>query len=326
MSITFSRRGLLGLTGAAGAAALLSACSGNNSSLPESTPTNSTGRQPFTLDQYDALIKSGPVADASTVSGNSWAQAIKNHGVLKRGGTDTGAIFSLRDPVTNRVKGFDAGIADLLAHYILGGTDVSKLTELSQTTVDTRETMIQNGTVDVVVATYSITPARAQKVAFAGPYFISGTSIQVKKDNTSINSYNDLNSEDKKVTTETNSTAIPAIAKFMPKAQTVLFTENDACVAALRQGRADAYVLDQSILLSNAVSYDDLKVVGEPFTTDPYGIGVTNSDAGAKTFVNDFLEKIFSDSTWKKLYDGTVGPYVAGEAPTPPKIGSVEGS
>lgn len=325
MSITFSRRSLLGMGGALGAAALLSACSGNDS-LPASTPSNSTGKTPFTQEQYDALVSSGPVADSATVSANAWAQAIKAHGALRRGGTDTGAIFSLRDPATNRIKGFDAGISDLLAHYITGGTDVSKLTELSQTTVDTRETMIQNGTVDVVVATYSITAARAEKVAFAGPYFVSGTAVQVKRSNTDITSYQDLNVDGKKVTTETNSTAIPAIAKFIPKAQVVLFTENDACVAALRQGRVDAYILDQSILLSNAVSYDDIKVVGEPFTTDPYGIGLTKSDPNAKTFVNDFLTKVFTDGTWKKLYDGTVGPYIGGETPNPPAIGGVAGA
>ncbi|SER56460.1 glutamate transport system substrate-binding protein [Propionibacterium cyclohexanicum] len=326
MSSPLTRRGLLGLGGALGAAALLSACSSSNDTLPVATPSSTTGKTVFTQEQYDALVTSGPVAPAEMVSQNAWAQAIKAHGALRRAGTDTSPIFSLRNPSTNRLKGFDAGIADLLAHYILGGSDVAKLTEFSKTTVDTRETMIQNKTVDVTIATYSITPARAEKVAFAGPYFVSGTAVQVKRSNNDIKSYADLNVDGKKVTTETNSTAIAAIQKFIPKAEVTLFTENDACVAAVRQGRVDAYILDQSILLSNAVNYDDLKVVGEPFTTDPYGIGLTKDDPGAKTFVNDFLTKIFTDGTWKKLYDGTVGPYVAGEAPTPPALGGVPGA
>lgn len=326
MTVPFTRRSLLGMGGALSVAALLSACSSSKDTLPVSTPSSTTGKTALTQEQYDALITAGPVASSDVVSQNAWAQAIKGRGALRRAGTDTSPIFSLRNPSTNRIKGFDAGIGDLLAHYILGGSDVSKLVQFSQTTVDTRETMIQNGTVDVTLATYSITEARAQKVAFAGPYFISGTAVQVKRSNNDITSYQDLNVDGKKVTTETNSTAIPAIQKFINKAEITLFTENDACVAALRQGRVDAYILDQSILLSNAVNYNDIKVVGEPFTTDPYGVGVTKSDASAKSFVNDFLTEIFKDGSWKKLYDGTVGPFIAGDTPTPPTLGSVAGS
>lgn len=272
---------------------------------------------------YDNVIKGGPVADAATVSASSWAAKIKSQGYIKRGGTTTGAIFSLKDPVTGRISGFDAGIGDLLAHYITGGTDVAKLTQVSQTTVDTRETMLQNNTVDIVVATYSITPARAQKIAFAGPYYSSGDSIQVKKDNSSIKSVQDL--QGKKLVTESNSTAITAIQKFVPGNTPTLFTDNDSCVAAVQQGRADAYILDESILLGNAVKNTDLKVVGTPFTTDPYGVGVNKDDPTAKAFVNAFLQKIFDSGDWLKLWKATVGLYVDAQ-PTPPKIGSAAGS
>jgi glutamate transport system substrate-binding protein len=274
-------------------------------------------------DAYDAVIKGGPVADAATISASPWATKIKAQGFIKRGGTTTGAIFSLKDPTTGRIVGFDAGIGDLLAHYITGGTDVSKLTQVSQTTVDTRETMLQNNTVDIVVATYSITVARAAKVAFAGPYYSSGDSIQVKADNTTIKSVSDL--VGKKLVTESNSTAITAIEKFVPGNVPTLFADNDSCVAAVQQGRADAYILDESILLGNAVKSPDLKVVGTPFTTDPYGVGLNKDDPAAKTFVNTFLQKIFDSGDWLKLWKATVGVYVDA-APTPPTIGSVQGS
>jgi glutamate transport system substrate-binding protein len=85
-------------------------------------------------------------------------------------------------------------------------------------------------------------------------------------------------------------------------------------------------VLDQSILISNASADPSLKVVGEPFSDDYYGIGVTRDDPQAKEFVNAWLQKIEDDGSWAKLWKATVGTVVAGEAPTPPKIGSVEGS
>ena len=323
---TFSRRGLLHVAAGSTATLALAACS---SGAPPTAPpgTGSAGSaggdRQMSQDAYDAIIKGGPVADAATVSANPWATKIKNQGFIKRGGTTTAAIFSIKDPTTGRIVGFDAGIGDLLAHYITGGTDVSKLTQVAQTSVDTRETMLQNNTVDIVVATYSITTARAQKVAFAGPYYASGDSIQVKSDNTTIKSVTDL--QGKKLVTESNSTAITAIEKFVPGNTPTLFADNDSCVAAVQQGRADAYVLDEAILLGNAVKNPDLKVVGTPFTTDPYGVGVNKDDPAAKAFVNAFLQKIFDSGDWLKLWKATVGLYVEA-VPTPPKIGSVQGS
>ena len=133
-----------------------------------------TGSGNGQIDQatYDSVIAGAPKADAATVSANAWASAIKSRGTLRTGGTDSGPLFSLLDPATGKLTGFDAGLSQMLAQYIIG----QPTTKLTVTTVDTRETLIQNGTVDAVFATYSITPARAEKVAFAGPYFISGRS------------------------------------------------------------------------------------------------------------------------------------------------------
>jgi glutamate transport system substrate-binding protein len=104
------------------------------------------------------------VADASAIAPGSWADKVRRRGTLEVGGTDAGPLFSLKDPTTGKVTGFDAGLSQMLAHYITGKpTNDPRLTI---TTVDTRETLIQNGAVDAVFATYTITPARAAKVAF----------------------------------------------------------------------------------------------------------------------------------------------------------------
>jgi len=329
MSIQLSRRNILTLIAATGSAGVLAACGGTpqqEGASQQSGGTSSKGptdKKTISADTYDSIVKAGPKADASAISASPWAQKIKSAGVLTRGGTDTSPIFSIKDPITGRTLGFDAGIGDLLAHYILSSDDVQKLQKMSQTTVDTRETMLQNNTVDVVVATYTITPERAKKVAFAGPYYSSGDAIQVLASNTDIKSYKDL--AGKKIVTETNSSALTSIKKFIPDADVITFTENDACAAAVEDGRAVAYVLDQSILLSNVVKNPKLKVVGEPFTTDPYGIGLNKDDATAKKFVNDFLQKIFDDGSWLKMWKATVGLYTDAE-PSTPKIGSVAGS
>jgi glutamate transport system substrate-binding protein len=291
----------------------LAAC-GNDTSALSGNKTD--------VSQYDQIISGGPTADAGTVDGNAWAKKIKAAGTLKTGGTDSGPLFSMKDPASGKLTGFDAGLAQLLSHYITGKPDGP--VALTITTVDTRETLIQNGTVDAVFATYSITPARAKKVAFAGPYYRSGDAVMVKSDNTDITSVKDL--DGKKVVTQQGSTTADRIKKDAPGATVTLLPGDADCLAALKTGRVDAYVIDQGILISNASTDKTLKVVGEPFSDDYYGIGVTRDDPQAKAFVNQWLTAIEKDGTWAKLWKATIGTVVSGEAPTPPAIGSVEGS
>jgi glutamate transport system substrate-binding protein len=316
-----SRRAARGLLVMAAVAVLgLAAGCSDSSDSPSLPGSGSTGG----ADAYDKVITGGPVADDATVAASAWAAKVKKQGYLRVGGTDTGPIFSIKDPTTGKLTGFDAGLSQMLAHYILGGTDVQKLTKLTITTVDTRETLLQNNSVDAVFATYTITEPRAQKVDFAGPYYQSGDAIMVKKETSGITSVGDL--AGKKVATESNSTAALALKKYAPTAKVLLFQDDASCVAAVQQGRADAYVLDQGILLSDASTNPAVKVVGTPFTQEPYGIGLPKSDPSAKAFVNAFLQKIFNSGDWKKLYQQTIGAVVSGDPPAAPKIGSVPGS
>jgi glutamate transport system substrate-binding protein len=296
-------------------AGALTACGGGGgSSLPAKD-----GKKGGALTQAD-IVKNAPVAPDSAIPKGSWMAKVRQSGTLRVGGTDSGALFSQRNPMSGKLEGFDAGLSQMLAKYIIGKPS----TKLSLTTVATRETMLQNGTVDTVFATYTITPERAKKVDFAGPYYQSGDAILVKKDNNDIKTVDDL--AGKTVATEANSTAALAVKKFAPKAKTLLFQEDGECVAAVKQGRADAYVLDQGILLSDAVHDKTVKVVGQPFTKEPYGIGLPKKSPEAKKFVDAWLKKIIKDGSWAKLWKATIGTAVSGDAPTPPKIGSVEGS
>jgi glutamate transport system substrate-binding protein len=272
--------------------------------------------------RYDAVIAASPVADPAAITPGSWADKVRQRGTLNVGGTDAGPLFSLKDPATGKVTGFDAGLSQMLAHYITGKPTDN--TALTITTVDTRETLLENGTVDAVFATYTITPQRAAKVAFAGPYYSSGDAIMVKADNTTIRTAADLNG--RTVATQANSTAVLALQKAAPGANVLLFQEDAQCVAAVQQGRADAYVIDQGILISDASTNPAVKVVGEPFSTEPYGIGLPLNDPTAKAFVNDWLRTIYADGSWAELWKATIGTVVSGDPPAPPAIGSVEGS
>jgi glutamate transport system substrate-binding protein len=308
---TISRRQIFAAVAAAALVASVASCSSSSSSSGKAS-------------DYDALIQAAPVASSATVSANAWASAIKKQGYLKVGGTDAGPLFSLKDPSTGELTGFDAGLSQMLSRYITGKSDVKSLTKLTITTVDTRETLLQNSTVDAVFATYTITAARAAKVDFAGPYYESGDAIMVKSGNTSIKAVGDL--AGKTVVTETDSTAALDIKKYAPTAKVLLFQTDAECVAAVQQGRADAYVLDQGILISDATDNSAVKVVGNPFTQEPYGIGLPKQTPAAKQFVNAWLKTIFADGEWAKLWKATIGTVVSGNPPPVPAIGSVPGS
>ncbi|MEO8829734.1 glutamate ABC transporter substrate-binding protein [Lapillicoccus sp.] len=307
-----SRRQALALLAGTGATLGLAACS---SSGDASSKLGGGATASASSSAYEAIITSAPKADDATISGNAWAKAIKDRGTLRWGGTDANPLFSLLDPTTGKTQGFDAGMVQMLAQYIVGDSTKWAMT---QVTVDTRETLIENNSVDVVVATYSITPKRADKVAFAGPYYASGSSIMVKADNTTITKVDDL--VGKNVITESNSTAITALKAHVPSVQPILFTENAQCVAALKQGRGDAYVLDQSILLSTAVKDTSVKVVGEPFSTDSYGIGCSKSTPDAKAFINAWLKTMEDAGLWEKLWAATVGTVLKSTNTKPPAI------
>ncbi len=266
------------------------------------------------------VLAQAPVAPASAIPPGSLMAQIKQRGALKVGGTDTAPLFSLKNPITGQLTGFDADLSKMLAKYITG----KPTTNFTQVSVDTREALLQNGAVDTVFATYTVTPKRARKVNFAGPYYLSGDAILVKKGNNAITKVADLNG--KRVATEANSTAATAIAKFAPKAHVTLFQQNNECVQAVEQGRVDAYVLDQAILVGDAAKNGDVTVVGQPFTQEPYGIGTPKNHPEMQKFVDSWLRQIEASGLWAQLWKATVGTVVPGNAPTPPKVGSVPGT
>lgn len=272
---------------------------------------------PINAAAFDALVAQGPVASAETIAASTWASKIKQAGTLRLGGTQTSNLFSLLNEKDGRMRGFDAGLAQLLTRYILG--DGGKV-QFTQVTSSTREQVLINNQVDLVFATYSITPARAEKISFAGPYYTSQAGVLVKANNTTIQSHNDL--AGKKVATQAGSTGPAILAQHAPKAVVQEFQTHQEALDSLRQGRVDAYVTDHTLLL-NALSLGtgDAKLAGAPFgAQDPYGIGLPKGSDGV-AFVNAFLKKVQADGTWAKLWTISIGQRTGSTAvPTPPAI------
>ena len=252
---------------------------------------------------FDALIASGPVADAEVIAASQWATAVKEAGILRVGGTRTSFLFSQLDETDNGIRGFDAGLYQLLARYILG--DETKY-ELTQVTSSTRESVLTSGQVDAVFATYSITPSRQEVISFAGPYYTSQQAVLVKAGNTEITGIDSL--ADKIVATQSGSTGPSILAEYAPDAIVQEFEDDIQARTAVEQGRANAYVTDYTLILNSIVKNPGAyAIAGDVFgPVDPYGIGLPKDSDGV-AFVNAFLKTIEDDGTWAKLWQVSLG-------------------
>ena len=252
---------------------------------------------------FDELIASGITADDADIEANSWASAVKEAGVLRVGGTRTSFLFSQLDETDDGIRGFDAGLYQLLTRYILG--DETKF-ELTQVDSSTRESVLESGQVDAVFATYSITDSRKEVISFAGPYYTSKQAVLVKAGNEEITGVDSL--ADKIVATQSGSTGPDILAEYAPDATVQEFANDLEARTALEQGRVDAYVTDYTLLLNAIVKNPDAyEIAGDVFgPEDNYGIGLPKDSDGV-AFVNDCLQKIEEDGTWAKLWQISLG-------------------
>ena len=254
-------------------------------------------------DAFDALINGGAVASDDAIAASEWATAVKNAGTLRVGGTRTSFLFSQLDETDNGIRGFDAGLYQLLAKYILGDAAAFELTQVDSST---RESVLQSDQVDAVFATYSITPARAELISFAGPYYTSQQAVLVKAGNTEVTGIDSL--AGKLVATQAGSTGPSILAEYAPEAEVQEFETDQEARAALEQGRVDAYVTDYTLLLNaivkNPATYE---ITGDVFgPEDNYGIGLP-LDSDGVAFVNDFLKSVIADGTWANLWQISLG-------------------
>ena len=156
-------------------------------------------------------------------------------------------------------------------------------------------------------------------MSFAGPYFIAGQDLLVRKDETEITGKDTL--KGKKVCSATGSTPIQRVRdeNLTESSNIVEFQTYSECVSQLLDKKVDTVTTDDAILKGYAATApDELRVVGKPFSTEKYGIGLPHDDKALRTYVNDLLEKSFTDGTWQKIYDGTLGK--SGSSAQPPKL------
>ncbi len=200
--------------------------------------------------------------------------------------------------------GFDIEIAKIVAKGL--GVDAGGITW--KTTVSAnREPYIQQGQVDMVVATYTINDERKKVVNFAGPYYIAGQDLLVPT-NSTITGPESL--AGKKVCSVSGSTPAKRIQTEYKQAQLQQFDSYSKCVTALAGGQVDAVTTDD-IILAGYASQDQyagkFKVVGKKFSEEPYGIGLKKDDAAGCNKINEILKASATDGSYKAAWDSTLG-------------------
>jgi glutamate transport system substrate-binding protein len=214
------------------------------------------------------------------------------------------------------MSGFDVDVATYVAGEL--GYAPDKI-EWKESPSAQRETLIQNGQVTFIAATYSITDARKEKVSFAGPYLITGQSLLVRSDNTDITGAPSLENN-KILCSVSGSTPAQKIKDEYAKVQLQQYDTYSACIDALKNGAVDAVTTDEVILAGYAAQTPGaFKIVGDTFSEERYGIGVKKDDDELRTKINDALKKMEDSGAWKEAFDKNLGP--AGiTAPAPPQV------
>ncbi|WP_423734887.1 glutamate ABC transporter substrate-binding protein [Bifidobacterium margollesii] len=184
-----------------------------------------------------------------------------------------------------------------------------------------REAMLQNGDVDMILASYSITDTRKNAVSFAGPYFVAGQDLLVRRDDDSIKGPEDLNG--KRLCSVTGSTSATTVKeKFANEVQLMEQPGYAECATALFSGIVDAVTTDDIILAGLAsASRGKLKVVGKPFTQEYYGVGIKKGNTEFARKINAAIAKMIKDGSWERaVKDNTKGTgYTPNAEYNPPK-------
>ena len=173
---------------------------------------------------------------------------------------------------------------------------------------------LEQGSVDLVISGMTITPERNARVAFAGPYFISGKSVLTKSETIArVTETTTLDDPNRTYAALAGSTSEEFVREVLPKAKLVLTEDYDTAVAMVINDEVEAMVADFPICKISVLRNPDagLSTLATPFTIEPLGIALPADDPLFLNLVENYLNtlegtglltafkaKWFSDGSW----------------------------
>lgn len=253
------------------------------------------------------------VAVAALAAGSAMAQAndtlakVKSSGSITLGVRESsGALaYTLGD---GKYVGFHTEMAENIVKDIQKHLGLAKLDVKHQpVTSQNRIPLVVNGTVDLECGSTTNDLNRQKDVDFANTTYMEQVRIAVKA-NSGINDVKDLNG--KTVATTTGTTSVQLLRQNKRaegiEFKNIMGKDHADSFLLLETGRADAFVMDGSILMGNiskSKAPKDFKLVGEPLSTEPIACMVRKSDPAFLKAVNDSIARQVKDGSLEKMYD-----------------------
>jgi polar amino acid transport system substrate-binding protein len=234
----------------------------------------------------------------------SFMEKIQKAGHIVVGVDQTTNHLGFLNPQTGTIEGFDIDIVTQVAKAIFGDPLPKDAIHYVAITSAQRIPYVQQGKVDIVARTMTINCARWQSVDFSTEYYHAVQRVLVQADS-SAKGLQDLGG--KKVCATAGSTSITNITNAAPHPVPVAVTDWTDCLALLQQGKVDAISTDDPILAGLEVQDTYTKMVGDPFSPQPYGMAISKDHRDFVEFVNAVLEKIRADGTWTNIYKAWIG-------------------
>jgi polar amino acid transport system substrate-binding protein len=245
----------------------------------------------------------------------SFMAQIQARGYLNVGVDQNTYLWGYRDPSTGQLSGFDIDMLRQVAAAIFGPNDPNDIHFTIVPNAD-RVQAVQKGLVDIVAETMTINCEREQSVDFSTVYYEAGQKILVP-DNSTITGPQDLGG--KRVCAANGSTSLQNLrVPGMPHMQLWGVNDETDCLVMLQQGQVDAISTDDAILIGLAAQDPNVKIVGSPFSSEPYGMAISKAHPDFTSFVNGVLAQVRADGTWAQIYDTYLMPFTHTPAPAPP--------
>jgi len=296
----------------------LAACGGGDAETEVEEATAEAGAAVEEETAEAGAEASGGAAAGEFAEGTTMA-AIVEAGVLRVGTKFDQPGFGLAS-LEGTPEGFDVEIAKIIAEELGIPEDSIEYTE---TPSAIREEVLINDDVDLVAATYTINDERAERIDFAGPYYVAGQALMVRtEDEETITSPDDLSDPAVRVCSVNGSTPSENIREYLgSEDQLTLFETYSECADSMRNNQVDVVTTDNVILLGLVdASEGAYTLVGEAFTEEPYGIGVANEDVEFCQFINDSLMKADEDGRYLEAWNSTAGSIAGAEEPVFPEL------
>ena len=286
--------------------------SATSSATPSGGSTPSPTETPVCEDAVQSYAPRGELPEPLAMPDGSTMAEIEDRGRLVAGVSADTYLFASRNPFTGRIEGFDIDVVNAIAAAIFG--TARGHVQLRVITAADRIPLLEDNEVDVVVRTMTITCERWTQIAFSSEYYQAGQKLLVREgsDVTSLDQLSGV-----RVCAPSGTSSLRTLEAEAPDAVAVPAANHTGCLVKFQQGEVDAITGDDTVLAGLAAQDPYAVVVGDAFTSEPYGVGIAGDQVDLVRFVNGVLERMRTDGSWTDSYDrwlaDTLGP-----APEPP--------